>query len=95
VHRVDVWLGSRLGALVRRRSVDVNSFHHQAPATVGRGLRVSGRSPDGVIEAIEDPHARFHVGVQWHAECLVDRREHLALFEGLVRAAGGRALRAA
>ncbi|MDQ3739470.1 MAG: gamma-glutamyl-gamma-aminobutyrate hydrolase family protein [Actinomycetota bacterium] len=95
VHRVDVERGTRLERLVRRRSVDVNSFHHQAPARLGRGLRVSGTSPDGVVEAIEDPRAAFHVGVQWHAECLVDRPEHRALFEGLVLAASGRALRAA
>jgi putative glutamine amidotransferase len=95
VHRVDVAAGTRLSRLVRARSVDVNSFHHQAPELLGRGLRVSAKSPDGVIEGIEDPSARFHVGVQWHAECLVDRDEHLALFAGLVEAAARRALRAA
>ena len=36
------------------------------------------------------------LGVQWHAECLVDRPEHLALFETLVEyAERGLALRQA
>ena len=35
------------------------------------------------------PGRRFRFGVQWHAECLVDRPEQLALFRGLVRAARG------
>ena len=32
---------------------------------------VSAVSPDGVIEAIEKPDARFCVGVQWHPENFV------------------------
>ena len=95
VHRVDVMRGSRLALLVKQRTVDVNSFHHQAPDVIGRGLRTSARSPDGVIEGLEDPAATFHIGVQWHAECLVDRWEHLSLFAGLVRASSRRGLRAA
>ena len=55
------------------------------PTASASGLRISARSTDGVIEGIEDPRAHFHVGVQWHAECLTDRPEHLALFEGLVQ----------
>ena len=87
VHRVHVARGTRLQELLRTGTVDVNSFHHQAPDTLGSDLRVTAKAPDGIVEGIEDPRAPFHVGVQWHAECLVERREHLALFEGLVRAA--------
>jgi putative glutamine amidotransferase len=97
VHRVRVASGSRLSSLVGgAASVDVNSFHHQAPDRIGRRLRVVARATDGVVEALEDPRAAFHVGVQWHAECLVERREHRALFEGLVAAAAAHtALKAA
>jgi putative glutamine amidotransferase len=95
VHRVHVAAGTRLGRLLGRRAVDVNSFHHQAPDRLGRDLRIAALSTDGFVEGLEDPRAPFHVGVQWHAECLVGRPEHRALFEGLVRAAAGRELRAA
>ena len=47
---------------------DVNSRHHQAVKAVAPGFRVSATAPDGVIEAIEDPAARFCLGVQWHPE---------------------------
>lgn len=50
------------------RSASVPSFHHQAIAAVGRGLRVTSRSDDGIVEGIEDPRHPFAVGVQWHAE---------------------------
>ena len=52
-------------------------------------------SPDGVIEGIEDPDAKLYLGVQWHAETLVERPEHQALFETLVDAANTPVLRAA
>lgn len=67
---------------------EVNSRHHQAIADPGR-LRVVGRSPDGVIEAVEDAEAaRFVVGVQWHPENLLFE-PHLELFRRF-RAACGR-----
>jgi putative glutamine amidotransferase len=88
-HRVTLARDSRLTKVIGRRYVEVNSFHHQGLHALGRGLAVAGRAPDGVVEAVEAPGRRFTFGVQWHAECLVDRPEHLALFRGLVRAARG------
>jgi putative glutamine amidotransferase len=88
-HRVKLERDSRLTKLIGRRYLEVNSFHHQAVHTLGRGLTAAGHAPDGVVEAIEAPGRRFIFGVQWHAECLVARSEHLALFRGLVRAARG------
>jgi putative glutamine amidotransferase len=88
-HRVTLERDSRLTKVIGRRYVEVNSFHHQGLHMLGRGLTVAGRAPDGVVEAVEAPGRRFIFGVQWHAECLVGRPEHLALFRGLVRAARG------
>ena len=65
----------------------MNSFHHQAVDTLGRGLQAVAYAADGTIEAIEAPGARFMLGVQWHAEGLVSQPRHLALFEALVVAA--------
>ena len=47
----------------------VNSFHHQAVKEVPQGFRVSAKSPDGVIEAIESTTFKSIIGVQWHPEC--------------------------
>ena len=64
----------------------VVSEHHQAVDRLGRGLRVTSRAPDGLIEALEVPGRRFALGVQWHPE----RRapgDGVRLAEALVEAA--------
>jgi putative glutamine amidotransferase len=66
--------------------LDVNSFHHQAIERLGEGLKVTARAPDGTIEAIEDPSHPFLIGVQWHAETLVQRPYEAALFMHFVEA---------
>jgi putative glutamine amidotransferase len=76
-------------------ALEVNSFHHQAVDTPGSGLRVVARAADGTVEAIEDPARAFLLGVQWHAETLIARPEHGALFTALVEAAGAQPVRLA
>jgi gamma-glutamyl-gamma-aminobutyrate hydrolase PuuD len=76
--------GSEVRRLLGERA-DVLCSHHQAIATPGRGLAVTARSGDGVIEAVELRGHRFVLGVQWHPEETGDRR----LFEALVDAARG------
>lgn len=99
-HPVTVEAGTQLHGLLDRTDLQVNSFHHQAVARLGRGLVATAHAPDGVIEGLEAADHPFAVGVQWHAECLVGRPEHLRLFEGLADAARhhagtGRGLQAA
>jgi putative glutamine amidotransferase len=95
---VDVAPKSVLQTLAGKR-LEVNSFHHQAIADLGRGLRSVAWATDGVIEAVEGSAGRFVLGIQWHAEGLVARAEQLALFTTFVDAArehaGGLQLRAA
>lgn len=69
--------------------MQVNSRHHQAIKDVAPGFVVTARAPDGVIEGIERPDARFCIGVQWHPESMAaSDPQMLALFEAFVRAAG-------
>ena len=49
----------------------VNSFHHQAVNDAGPRLRVTARSADGVVEAVESTEWKNVFGVQWHPECYV------------------------
>ena len=69
----------------------VNSMHHQAVKTLGKGLRVGAKSPDEVIEGIEivDPQW-FCVGTQWHPECETASALDMQIFEALIAAASGR-----
>jgi putative glutamine amidotransferase len=68
VHAVDLTAGSITHAVYGERIV-VNSLHHQAVDALGSDLRITGRAPDGVVEAIEAVDAPV-VGVQWHPEML-------------------------
>lgn len=86
-HGVSVRAGSRLAAVTGSAALEVNSFHHQAVDRLGAGLQAVATAPDGTVEAIEDRARPFLLGVQWHAEGMVERPEQLALFAGLVRAA--------
>lgn len=60
----------------------VNSFHHQAVDNPGERFRVTARSSDGIIEAIESTEYKSIMGVQWHPEWL--GAEGLPLFRWLV-----------
>ncbi|HEX8744922.1 MAG TPA: sigma-70 family RNA polymerase sigma factor [Thermoleophilaceae bacterium] len=76
-------IGTGPRSLARRvlgRSATVASGHHQAVRRLGRGLRATSASPDGVVETLEVPGHRFAVGVQWHPERDQGARagEHLA-----------------
>ena len=47
--------------------IRVNSTHHQSVDLPGTFL-VTGKSPDGVVEAFEHSHQKCSIGVQWHPE---------------------------
>ncbi|HET7478887.1 MAG TPA: gamma-glutamyl-gamma-aminobutyrate hydrolase family protein [Rubrobacteraceae bacterium] len=97
-HEVEIHEGSWVGGITESTCVKVNSYHHQSIKDLADGLRVSGRSSDGVIEAIEshDFSERWLVGVQWHAEAMRDAgAEHRNLFHAHVQAAEHHALRRA
>jgi putative glutamine amidotransferase len=80
-HQVKIESQSSLEIVAEVDSAEVNSFHHQGADTVGNGLRVSARSEDGVIEAMEwaDPEGKpFLLLVQWHPERMKDTYNPLA-----------------
>ena len=90
----EIWIDkdTLLWKLMRERlsdadSCEVNSRHHQAVKRVAQGFQVAATAPDGVIEAIEDPAARFCLGVQWHPENFFRTGEFRPLFEGFLEAA--------
>ncbi len=69
----DSWLAGRLDAA----ELLVNTVHHQGLRDVAPGLRVVGRAPDGLPEAVEGTGPGFLAAVQCHPEELweaVDRR---------------------
>ena len=87
VHGVKIEPSSRLASILGVTELEVNSLHHQAIERMGDGLRAVAHAGDGTIEAVEVDGADNVFGIQWHAELLRHRPQHLALFEDLVRRA--------
>jgi putative glutamine amidotransferase len=74
-HDIVVEQNSLLSQTTQRLNGNVNSYHHQAAAEAGKGLRVAARSNDGVIEAMEldtSSAKQFFLLIQWHPERMKD-----------------------
>ncbi len=67
-HPVALTEGGRLAELIGATEIMVNSLHGQGIDQPAPGLLVEAVAPDGQIEAVSLPGARFVVGVQWHPE---------------------------
>jgi putative glutamine amidotransferase len=86
-HSVALTPGGLIAALVGSDEIIVNSLHSQGIDEPAPGLRVEAMAPDGQIEAVCLPQARFVVGVQWHPEYKVlENPVSLALFSAFGRA---------
>ena len=84
---------SKLGEIFSG-SCRVNTLHHQAVKRLGRGLKVTAHSEDGLVEAVESADDYpFLMAVQWHPEELVaehaEQRKLLELFIHKCREAAG------
>lgn len=90
-HSLEVVPESLLSQIVAVEVVEVNSRHHRAVSHVGEGLTVSGRSGDGIIEALEDPARSFLVAVQFHPEAMFEEADSIwfKLFTSFVEASRG------
>jgi putative glutamine amidotransferase len=85
---LEVEPGTRLADLLGPGQRRINSLHNQGIDRTGKGLEVSGRDLDGIVQAIEDPDADFLLGVQWHPEFLIFMPRQRMLFKALVEHAG-------
>jgi putative glutamine amidotransferase len=92
VHDVQLEVDSLLARVFGRTTIQVNSSHHQAIQKIAPPLRVTGRSPDGIIEAVELRAEEaavipYLLGVQFHPERLVRAHpEYIELFRSFTEA---------
>ena len=66
-HAITVARDSELAQVAAGTDLMVNSLHHQAVKDVAPGLRVTARSPDGIVEGLESDDGTV-VAVQCHPE---------------------------
>lgn len=88
MHSVEVYEDTPLARITDERTIEVNSFHHQAIKNLGDGLLPMAKSPDGLIEGAYVSGKKFALAVQWHPELMFRKDKNaMALFEALVDAA--------
>jgi putative glutamine amidotransferase len=91
VHKIKVGRGTHLYELLGTDTLLVNSSHHQAVDRLGKGMKVSARAEDGVIEAIESTKHSLVIGVQWHPERMLGDFLQKRLFTTFLEAVRGHA----
>lgn len=69
-HSVTLIADTPLCTVIGSDTMMVNSCHHQAVKTLGKGLCVMGVSEDGIIESVYAPEKYFVQAVQWHPESM-------------------------
>ncbi len=67
IGKVELEPGTLVATAMATTSPECSCHHHQSINDLGQGLVVTGRSPDGIIEAVERPGSRL-IAVQWHPE---------------------------
>ena len=89
-HKVEVEKKTLLHEILGEKELWVNSFHHQAIKDLAKIFKVSAKSSDGVIEALEyiEPDY-FFLAVQWHPEMMTAKgnEKMLKIFERLLKEA--------
>lgn len=85
-HKVSIYKKSKIYEAFDRVNMDVNSYHHQAINKLGRGIKETAWSEDGIIEGIENDDYNFVVAVQWHPEMMGEVHEdQLKLFKLFIK----------
>ena len=80
-HEVFISEGSLLHNIYNRTNMTIRSAHHQAVKELGKGLIISAKADDGIIEAIES-HDGWCLGVQWHPEDASADKEQIQTLMG-------------
>jgi len=92
VHEVALTPGSLVSRICTARVLGVNSTHHQAVLEPAEPFQATGRSDDGIVEAMElkaelSEILPFFLSLQFHPERLVQKHaRYRAIFETFVAA---------
>lgn len=84
-HEVFIRTGTQAFDILRKHKIYVPSRHHQAIKDPGT-LMISGVSPAGIVEIVEDPTREFHIGTQIHVEMVDTLDAFFGAFASAVKA---------
>jgi gamma-glutamyl-gamma-aminobutyrate hydrolase PuuD len=86
-HPVTIVPDTPLDRWYSRRTIAVNSYHHQGVRKLARRFRPMAHSEDGLVEGFYDPAADFAVGLQFHPErMLTEYAGNLRVWQAFARA---------
>lgn len=94
-HELPLTAGSLLSKITGKRTLGVNSSHHQGLLESAEPFAAVARTEDGIVEAMElksgltngSPRLPFFLGVQFHPERLTSKHAaHRAIFSSFVKA---------
>ena len=86
-HLVSIVPATPLARWYRRKSLNVNSYHHQGIRKLASRFQPMAQADDGLIEAYYDPAEPFVVGLQFHPErMLPDYTGNLAVWKAFTDA---------
>jgi putative glutamine amidotransferase len=91
-HRVELDKNSVLAKILGKTSVVTNSFHHMAVKDTAPGFTVTGRTSDGMVEAMEKTGNPRIFSVQFHPEAPTSHGldELFPIFVYLIEMASGK-----
>ena len=85
MHEVNVEKDSIFNRIMKKGRINVNSYHHQAVKNLAEDFKITARSDDGSVEAIESTKGKPILGVQFHPEMLRKKHpEFNAFFQWLI-----------
>jgi len=71
-HPISISTGSPLQGWYARKSLLVNSYHHQGIRDLAPCFQPMAHAKDGLIEGYYDPKKKFVVGLQFHPERMLE-----------------------
>lgn len=87
IHSVKLVANTPLSLLIDQEKMQVNSLHHQAIKTLGKGLEIMAVAGDGIVEAVYMPRGQYFQAYQWHPERMFDTdAQSRLIFEEFINA---------
>jgi len=78
--KIKIIKNTKLHKIINKPSIYVNSIHHQAINKVGKGLKINSYDRNKIVEGIESTDKSFLIGVQWHPEYMIYKKDSRKLF---------------
>jgi gamma-glutamyl-gamma-aminobutyrate hydrolase PuuD len=72
-HSISIVPGTPLYKWYRRKTLRVNSYHHQGMRDLAPRFKPMAYAEDGLVEAYYDPKGKFVVGLQFHPERMLEK----------------------